>query len=246
MINDFTQESANALSWIGDLIIPGSMNVAVTFYGMDMPSYSNLEGRFGRPFDAHLRDKLVSSGVYIMSNSHLNIPLSHIGQEESTFLVIKPSLRPSELMVQLDTLWSSHLSLQLGEIATFKCKVTLLPSSRIASDFFGWKLSMEEEQALNAYCLWVLKPTSKERMKTKELLEYKAFTERLTILSSHGINFKKTPQWERQGVVLLKRHQIVNGLNPAYIEIGYDFNIIDVQNTIFRITEKKKKYNSDY
>lgn len=51
---------------------------------------------------------------------------------------------------------SARFSLLLGQVATFDCRISQLPSVEFVVDYFRWRNEDAARNALNAYCYWKL------------------------------------------------------------------------------------------
>ena len=232
----FADESFSLLSRMGNHFAPSFMDVAITLHKLEFPCSNIRGGRFERPFDANLRDKLFHTSRNIMTDSGLEIPLIHVGYPEITMLVRRPTLKSSELKVRLSSMASSYLSLKLNEPTIFQCSITLLPTQSIAANFFEWLSLREEDKAQNAYCKWALTLSGVGSKDVMEQLEGMTLESKQSLLSTHNINLSEVPSWQRHGIVLY-REPTPGKQYPYRIEADYDMKANMLHQTLLKVLE---------
>ena len=232
----FADESVTLLSWLGNRFVPSFMDVAVTIHKLEFPCSNIRGGRFERPFDAHLRDKLFHTSRNLMTDSSLEIPLIHVGYPEITMLVRRPALKASELKVRLSSMASSYLSLKLNEPTIFQCSIFLMPTQSIAANYFEWLSLREENKAQNAYCKWALTLSGVESKDVMEQLDRMTNDAKQSLLSAHNINLSEVPTWQLHGIVLY-REPTPGKQYPYRIEADYNMKANILHQTVLNVLE---------
>ena len=232
----FADESFSLLSRLGNRFAPSFMDMAVTLHKLEFPCSNIRGGRFERPYDAHLRDKLFHTSRNLMADSGLEIPLIHVGYPEITMLVRRPTLKASDLKVRLSSIASSYLSLKLNEPTVFQCNITLLPTQSIAANYFEWLSLREEEKAQKAYCKWALTVSGVESKDIMEQLDCMTPEAKLSLLSTHNINLSEVPTWQRHGIVLY-REPTPGKQYPYRIEADYNMKADMLHQTVLNVLD---------
>ena len=232
----FADESFSLLRRLGNRFTPSFMDVAVTLHDLEFPCSNIRAGRFERPFDAHLRDKLFHTSRNLMADSGLEIPLIHVGYPKITMLVRRPALKASELKVRLSSMASSYLSLKLNEPTIFQCSITLLPTQNIAANYFEWLSLREENKAQNAYCKWALTLSGVGNKDVMERLESMTFDAKQSLLSTHNINLSEVPTWQLHGIVMYCEPTPGNQY-PYQIEADYNMKAELLHQTVLNLLD---------
>ena len=232
----FADESFSLLSRLGNRFAPSFMDMAVTLHKLEFPCSNIRGGRFERPYDAHLRDKLFHTSRNLMADSGLDIPLIHVGYPEITMLVRRPTLKTSDLKVRLCSMASSYLSLKLNEPTIFQCSITLLPTQSIAANYFEWLSLREEDKAQNAYCKWTLILSGMESKNVMEQLDHMTPDTKQSLLSTHNINLSEAPAWQLHGIVLY-REPTPGKQYPYRIEADYNMKADMLHQTVLNVLE---------
>ena len=232
----FADESFSLLSRLGNRFTPSFMDVAVTLHKLELPSSNIRGGRFERPFDAHLRDKLFHTSRNLMADSGLEIPLIHVSYPEISMLVRRPKLKASDLKVRLSTMASSYLSLKLNEPTIFQCSITLLPTQSIAANYFEWLSLCEWDKAQNAYCKWTFILSGMESKDVIEQLDRMNSDAKQSLLSTHNINLSEAPAWQLHGIVLY-REPTPGKQYPYRIEADYNMKADMLHQTVLNVLE---------
>ncbi|HPF38188.1 MAG TPA: tRNA(His) guanylyltransferase Thg1 family protein [Phycisphaerae bacterium] len=94
---------------------------------------------------------------------------------------------------------SARMSLALGDIAVFDCRICQLPRVSDVVDYFRWRSEDAARNALNSHCYWRLRSRGRSAaVATRELLDM-SVAARNELLFSEGLNFNDLPDWQKRG-----------------------------------------------
>lgn len=96
---------------------------------------------------------------------------------------------------------SAKLSLTLGSIAAFDCRISQLPTVDLVVDYFRWRQEDAHRNALNAHCYWMLRKQGDSSGTATTTLEGLSVGDKNELLFQRGqINFNDLPTWQKRGV----------------------------------------------
>lgn len=98
---------------------------------------------------------------------------------------------------------SAKLSMLLGDLAIFDCRVSQLPKTEYVQDYFLWRSEYARRNALHSQCYWALRKSGKTPKDAGEGLNNLSFDGKKEILSRHQIDFDSLPKWQISGTGLL-------------------------------------------
>jgi tRNA(His) guanylyltransferase len=160
---------------------------------------------FERPSDARFRDymvrtteRLMTCGfrvIYGYTQSDEISLLFHL--EEDSF---GRKLRKYNSILAGEA--SAQFSLLLGDVATFDCRISQLPSTELVIDYFRWRQEDAHRNALNAHCYWCLRGEGKSVGEATGRLRGMSTVAKNDLLFQHGINAKDLPTWQKRGIGL--------------------------------------------
>jgi tRNA(His) 5'-end guanylyltransferase len=98
---------------------------------------------------------------------------------------------------------SAKLSLLLGDLATFDCRLSQLPAVEQVLDYFLWRSENAHRNALSSHGYWAVRKAGKTPKEASEELKGLSFEEKNELLIGHGIDFESLPGWQKSGIGLL-------------------------------------------
>ncbi len=187
---------------------------------LDGRSFSRLTKEvcdFEVPFDERFRDMMVNTVkalmdcgfrvVYGFTESDEISLLFH--KEESTF-----GRKVRKFNSILAGIASATFSMQLGQVATFDCRIVPLPNLERVQDYFLWRQEDAHRNALNAHCYWLLRKEGLDAQQATDQLDGKSVSYKNELLFSRGINFDKLPSWQKRGIGVYWTDIEKVGVNP--------------------------------
>jgi tRNA(His) 5'-end guanylyltransferase len=109
---------------------------------------------------------------------------------------------------------SAKLSLLLGDIACFDCRISQLPTPDLVVDYFRWRQEDAHRNALNAHCYWLLRREGQSAQAAYQHLEPLSVSEKNELLFQRGINFNDLPSWQKRGTGFYWETYQKEGFNP--------------------------------
>ena len=197
-------------------VLPGMFMVA----RLDGRSFTRLTKdvcQFEAPFDVRFRDLMVATTESLMTCGFRVLYAYTESDEISLLFDSSEQLFGRKLRKYNSTLAgeaSAQLSVRLGQVATFDCRISQLPTLELVVDYFRWRNEDAARNALSAWCYWTLrKDGQNEQQATKRLLG-QSVSQKNELLFQYGINFNDLPNWQKRGVGLYWEEYDKPSVNP--------------------------------
>lgn len=161
---------------------------------------------FERPFDVRFRDMMIAAAQHLMSGCGFSVVHAHVQSDEISLLfhpgerAFGRKLRKFHSVLAGEA--SARLTLLLGELAAFDCRVSELPSAELVGQYFVWRSEDAARNALAAHCYWALRSDGCGEREATAALAGLAAEARHELLHRHGIHFGDLPAWQKRGVGL--------------------------------------------
>ena len=189
-----------------DYCVPPGFHMVARLDGRGFTRLTKEVCEFEAPFDVRFRDLMADTCEALM-NRGFTVTYAYTQSDEISLLFdpreesFGRKLRKFNSVLAGEA--SAHFSLELGQLATFDCRVSQLPNEQSVVDYFRWRNEDAARNALNAHCYWALRKSGiGKRPATKELLGL-SVAEKNELLFRHGVNFNDLPAWQKRGVGLL-------------------------------------------
>jgi len=197
-------------------VLPGIFMVA----RLDGRSFTRLtkQGeRFEAPFDERFRDLMVQTAESLMQCG-FQVCYAYTESDEISLLLDRnEQLFGRKLRKYNSTLAgeaSARFSLLLGDVGTFDCRISQLPSVDLVVDYFRWRSEDACRNALNAYCYWTLRKDGFDEQGATKKLNGLSIAKKNELLFEYGINFNDLPSWQKRGVGLYWQQYDRTAFNP--------------------------------
>ena len=198
-------------------VLPGVYMVA----RLDGRSFTRLTKevcRFDAPFDERFRDMMVATTESLMTCG-FRVVYAYTESDEISLLFDRDEqLFGRKLRKYNSTLAaeaSAKFSLLLGEVATFDCRVSQLPTADLVVDYFRWRNEDAARNALNAHCYWRLRQTGLDEHQADHQIWGLSVAAKNELLYEHGVNFNEVPGWQKRGIGLYWEEYDKPGINPT-------------------------------
>lgn len=192
--------------------------------------------KFKVPFDEQFRDYMTAVVEHLM-NCGFKIIYGYSQSDEISLLfdledeTFKRKLRKLNSVLAGEA--SAKLSLLLGDIACFDCRISQLPNPQEVINYFRWRNEDAHRNALNSHCYWCLRGDGKNARQATKIMDGLSVAGKNELLFQHGINFNELPNWQKRGVGLYWQTVEKIGYNPLTKEqvlterqqIYRDFNL---------------------
>lgn len=186
-------------------VLPGIYMVA----RLDGRSFTRLTKEiheFEAPFDSRFRDMMLATTEYLMTSTGFNVIYGYTESDEMSLLFDLEEnsfqRKTRKLVSILSGEASAKFSLMLGDVATFDCRISQLPSVPNVVDYFRWRNEDAHRNALSAHCYWLLRKQGQSAGEATARLDGLSVGGKNELLFQHGINFNDLPLWQKRGAGL--------------------------------------------
>lgn len=198
-------------------VVPGIYMVA----RLDGRSFTRLTKethRFEAPYDERFRDAMLDTGEHLM-NSGISVTYAYTQSDEISLLLALDEAAFGRKLRKLDSVLageaSAKMSLLLGSIAVFDCRISQLPRAQDVIDYFRWRNEDAHRNALNAHCYWLLRKAGVSVKQATAKLSGMSVSAKNELLFQHGVNFNDLPNWQKRGIGLYWEDYEKQAENPV-------------------------------
>lgn len=205
-------ETAHDLCVLPDIFIVARLD------GRNFTRLTKEIHQFEAPFDVKFRDYAIATVQHLM-NCGFHIIYGYTQSDEISLLMHRDETAFSRKLRKINSILSGEasakLSLLLGSIATFDCRVSQLPTLSLVVDYFRWRNEDAHRNALNAHCYWMLRKKGENAIAATQRIESLSDSDKNELLFQEGgINFNDLPKWQKRGTGLYGELYQKEGLNP--------------------------------
>jgi tRNA(His) guanylyltransferase len=200
-----------------DYCVLPSIYIVARLDGRSFTRLTKETHQFVAPFDEYFRDKMLATVEHLM-NCGFKVIYGYTQSDEISLLFdlaennFKRKLRKFNSVLAGEA--SAKLSLLLGSIACFDCRISQLPSTIQVVDYFRWRQEDAHRNSLSAHCYWSLRRDGMSQRKATSMLEGMSKAEKNELLFQKGINYNELPNWQKRGVGLYWQEYQKIGRNP--------------------------------
>jgi tRNA(His) 5'-end guanylyltransferase len=185
-------------------VLPG-MHMVARLDGRSFTRLTRERHPFEAPYDVRFRDYMVGTARHLM-DCGFRVLYAHTHSDEIS-LLIHPTeqafgRRLSKYHSILAGEASAKFSLLLGDLASFDCRISQLPTVDTVADYFRWRTGEALRNALHSYCYWTLRAEGTGPQAADSILKGMSFPEKTGMLERRGIDFDGLPAWQKRGVGL--------------------------------------------
>lgn len=197
-------------------VLPGIYIVA----RLDGRSFTRLTKEVHKlevPFDEGFRDMMLATVEHLM-NCGIDIIYGYTQSDEISLLFADDEETFGRKTRKLNSVLageaSAKLSLLLGDIACFDCRICQLPNITEVVNYFRWRSEDANRNALNAHCYWTLRGDGKSARQATSMMLGLSIADKNELLFQHGINYNDLPSWQKRGTGLYWEDYEKIGYNP--------------------------------
>jgi tRNA(His) 5'-end guanylyltransferase len=158
---------------------------------------------FEAPFDVRFRDLMLDTAEYLMSGCGFEVTYGYTQSDEISLLFAFEENGFGRKLRKLTSILageaSAKLSLALGSVAVFDCRVSQLPSVELVVDYFRWRNEDAHRNALNSHAYWMLRMIGKSVGEATSTMKGLSVAQKNELLFRHGVNFNELPAWQKRG-----------------------------------------------
>lgn len=197
-------------------VLPGIYMVA-RLDGRNFTRLTKEVYQFEAPFDIRFRDYMIDTLKHLM-NCGFRVTYAYTQSDEISLLfsleedTFKRKMRKYNSILAGEA--SAKFSLLLGQLGTFDCRISQLPTAELVCDYFLWRQEDAHRNALNSHCYWLLRKNGKSVQGATSYLSGMSVPAKHELLFSYGVNFNDLPNWQKRGVGLSWEEYEKQGINP--------------------------------
>lgn len=174
--------------------------------------------KFEAPFDARFRDCMAETTMHLM-DCGFRVVYAYTESDEISLLFHPEESSFGRKVRKYNSILageaSAALSIKLGRVAVFDCRMVPLPAVERVQDFFLWRQEDAHRNALNAHCYWLLRREGLNPTEATAKLEGQSVAYKNELLFSRGINFNALPSWQKRGIGIRREEYEKVGYNPV-------------------------------
>ncbi len=197
-------------------VLPG-LYIVARLDGRSFTRLTKETHQFETPFDVRFRDCMVETTKHLM-DCGFRVLYGYTESDEISLLLHPDDRSFGRKTRKLNSILageaSAKLSLSLGAIACFDCRLSQLPHLDLVTDYFRWRHEDAHRNALNAHCYWTLRKSGKNAQQATQALVGASVAQKNELLFQHGINFNDVPDWQKRGVGLYWESYTKPATNP--------------------------------
>lgn len=197
-------------------VLPGVFTVA-RIDGRGFTRLTKEVHSFEAPFDRRFHDYMVGTTTHLMDCGFQ--ALFGYTQSDEISVLLDPSdntfgrkLRKLNSVLAGEA--SAYFTSQLGDVASFDCRICQLPRREDVLDYFRWRQEDAARNALNGHCYWLLRRQGKTASQATAHLSGVSRAAKNELLFSSGINFNDLPSWHKRGTGVVWETYEKEGTNP--------------------------------
>jgi tRNA(His) 5'-end guanylyltransferase len=188
-----------------DRSVPPGVFMVARLDGRSFTRLTRERYSFEAPYDARFRDLMVGTAKHLM-DCCLKVLFAHTHSDEISLLIHPAEQAYNRMLRKYHSVLageaSAALSLLLGGLASFDCRIIELPSPDLVVDYFRWRSGEANRNALHSHCYWALRREGVGARAAEAMLQGMPFEEKIKLLSQRGMDFDSLPAWQRRGVGL--------------------------------------------
>ena len=202
-----------------DQIIPPGNYIIARIDGRNFTRLTKEVCQFEAPFDIRFNRMMVETVKGLVAESGFEIVYGYTQSDEISLLFASNATTFGRKVRKLNSILageaSARFSLQLGQPASFDCRIIPLPNEDLVADYFRWRMEDATRNCLNSWCYWTLRKEGWTAAKAAAELKGKSIAYKNEFLFQRGINFNDLPVWQRRGVGIYWREYEKTGHNPV-------------------------------
>ncbi|MHC4984124.1 MAG: DNA polymerase IV [Planctomycetota bacterium] len=172
--------------------------------------------RFEKPFDTAFRDIMVATARELVEQ--LQARYAYTMSDEISLLLPLDwdffSRRVEKIVSVTAGMASATFTQTCGEAAHFDCRIWQGATIGDVTDYFLWRQTEAERNALHGWCYWTLRKDGMGVAEATTALDTADADRQQALLAEHGIVFADLPAWQRRGIGLYWESYEKPGFDP--------------------------------
>lgn len=155
------------------------------------------------PFDATFRDHMLATTEHLM-DCGFRVIFGYTQSDEISLVLDRDETSFGRKLRKLCSILageaSAKLSLLLGRMAVFDCRISQLPTLNILVDYLRWRSEDAHRNSLSAHCYWALRRLGSSPREATREVDGLSTEEKIQLLQAKGgIDFASLPGWQTWG-----------------------------------------------
>jgi len=201
-------------------VLPG-LHIVARIDGRCFTRLTKEVHKFKSPYDSVFRDYMVETTKHLMT-SGFRVVYGYTQSDEISLLFHPGENSFQRKLRKLNSVLageaSAKFSLLLGDIGTFDCRISQLPTDELVIDYFRWRNEDAHRNALNSHAYWALRKSGKRPAEASKFLLNMSVADKNELLFQKGVNFDTLPNWQKRGVGIYWETYEKEGYNPITCE----------------------------
>lgn len=197
-------------------VIPGVYMIA-RIDGRNFTRLTKEIHKFESPYDIRFRDYMIATVEHLI-NCGFRVNYGYTQSDEISLLFHVDETAFGRKTRKFNSILageaSAKVSVLLGDIACFDCRISEIPNIKGVIDYFRWRNEDAHRNALNAHCYWMLRKKGVPAQEATKYLSGMSVGDKNELLFKEGINFNDLPNWQKRGVGLYWEEYDKTCINP--------------------------------
>ena len=129
--------------------------------------------QYEAPFDERFRDQMVTTTEYLM-NCGFRVIYGYTESDEISLLFHLDETSFGRKLRKFNSILageaSAKFSTLVGDVASFDCRISQLPTLELVIDYFRWRSEDAHRNALNSHCYWMLRKEGNSARKATSIM----------------------------------------------------------------------------
>jgi tRNA(His) 5'-end guanylyltransferase len=189
-----------------DRCVPPGIFIVARIDGRNFTRLTKDQLTLEMPFDTIFRDHLLATTEHLM-DSGFRVVFAYSQSDEISLVLDRDESAFGRKLRKLNSVLageaSAKLSLLLGTVAVFDCRISELPAQAILVDYLRWRSEDAHRNALSAHCYWALRKLGRSAREATHQVDGLSTEAKIALLRSAGpIDFESLPGWQTRGTGL--------------------------------------------
>jgi tRNA(His) 5'-end guanylyltransferase len=158
---------------------------------------------YEKPYDARFGKAMVKTLSYLVST--LGCSFGYAERTDLSLYATSNGGDARRLLSRIAGEAAAKMSLLVGHVATFECRLYEFPEPDMALEYFRWRREESEATAIDRYCIHVLSQSGADSGAVPRILDGLGSDEKVELLRQNALDFSTVPAWQRQGATVSLR-----------------------------------------
>jgi tRNA(His) guanylyltransferase len=178
-------------------VLPG-IRIVARLDGRNFTRQTKETHHFEAPFDVAFRDMMLATTEHLMQCG-FRIVYGYTQSDEISLLFHEDEAAFGRKERKYNSILASEagamFSRQLGDLASFDCRICQLPDANLVVDYFRWRQEDASRNAMNGHCYWLMRRLGRSAQEADNALLKMSTSAKNELLFRNDINFNDLPAW---------------------------------------------------